>query len=185
MLRRVASIATAVVLLSNSGFAKDPGETTGLCPAKLPEATLSLQRLYKAFKQSIEAGPFFTTLVRKLGRPANCVAETEDGAVRLSYTFARGGALHAERDPAIEFTEQRMTVRGLDGRQALALLRAVEKRTMGQNGCGITWHEPPTQEADSAEGTHEVIYGGEVCNCQGRLVYHKNAIVGLVFKSTC
>jgi hypothetical protein len=132
-----------------------------------------------------KAGPFYTILVRKLGRPKNCVAEIEDGAVRLSYTFARGGALHVERDPDIEFTEQRITLRGLDSRKALALLRAVEKRTMGQNGCGIRWHEPPTQEADSAEETHEMIYRGDVCNCQGRLVYHKNAVMGLVFKSTC
>jgi hypothetical protein len=151
------------------------------CPAVISPADPALQRLYVEFKRSIEAGP----LVGALGRTSGCKARAENGAVWLEYAFAEGGKLEAYRDPAIEFTEQRVTKRGLSRTTALALLQRTEQWGFDGKGCNIQWTQPPAEEAGAAPNAKDLTYRGDLCNCQGRLEFTGGVLTGFVFRSAC
>jgi hypothetical protein len=109
----------------------------------------------------------------------------EDGSIRLEYVSSKGAKLEARRDPAIEFTEQRLSATGLSRKTAVALLQRTERWAFGDKGCSISWKKSPTREAGPTADSRELAYRGDVCNCQGRIVYTGNTLTGLVFRSAC
>jgi len=151
------------------------------CPLDVTASDPALQRTYAEFRRSIESSPF----ARRLGRPASCAARVEDGSIRLEYVSTKGAKLEAKRDPAIEHTEQRLSVTGLSRKAALALLQRTERWAFGEKGCGIAWKKSSEREDGPVPGSREVVYRGEACNCQGRLVYSGEALTALVFSSAC
>lgn len=187
-LARAASLTVGIlVLLHRPGGAETASIPTKrfLCPRTLPAATAKSQRLYRDFKKSVEEGPFYRAILRRRGHPKTCSARTENEAILLSYRFAHNGRLDAKRDPAIEFTEQRMTLSKLTKQEGIALLRAVERTSSGNSGCGILWNEPSTEQPGAGGGTQDIIYRGDVCNCQARLTYQDKILVAFLFRSAC
>jgi hypothetical protein len=151
------------------------------CPPAVSATDPALQRAYAEFRRSVDSSPF----ARYPGRRASCSARVEGGSIRLEYVFMNGARLDAKRDPAIEYTEQRLDVTGLAQKTALALLQRTERWAFGEKGCGISWKISPERENGSAPGRREVVYRGEACNCQGRLVFSGEVLTGLIFRSAC
>ena len=67
----------------------------------------------------------------------------------------------------------------------MALLQRTERWAFGDKGCSIAWKRSPVREPDPTPGSRELVYRGEDCNCQGRLVYRGDVVTGLVFRSAC
>jgi len=172
----IASLSVVIAACSAGG-----GADSSSCPEIISAADPALQQVYVEFKRSIEAGP----IVGALGRPSACKARADNGSVRIEYAFAEGGKLEAHRDPAIEFTEQRLTKRGLSRNAALALLQRTEQWAFDGKGCNIPWMQPPTEEAGPGPNAKDLAYRGDVCNCQGRLEFTGDELTGLVFRSAC
>ena len=178
-----AGVAWRIAVLSLAVAAGASGAAAKLrsCPETISESNPELQRTYAEFKRSIESSP----LVGHLGRTVSCDARADDGAIRLTYESPTGAKLEAHRDQAIEFTEQRLSDNGLSRQAALALLQRTERWAFGDKGCSIAWKKRPALEADTTRGSRELVYRGEACNCQARLVYGGNVVTGLVFRSAC
>jgi hypothetical protein len=172
-----------IAALSIAVAACGPGSAvnTPSCPETISTSDPALQRTYAEFKRNIESGPF----ARYLDHPLSCEARADDGAIRLTYESATGGKLEARRDPAIEFTEQRLSSSGLSEKAALGLLQSAERWAFGEKGCSIAWQKSPDREAGATPDSRELAYRGHDCNCQGRLVYSGNVLTGLVFRSAC
>lgn len=152
------------------------------CPAKLttPDAA-ALQGTYLQFRQTLESGP----VAAALGPAVSCRARAENGALRLEYQFAQGARLEAQRDPAIELSEQRLSGARLSREAALALLQGLERQAFGQAGCEIAWSQAPAKEAAPAADSGAFVYRGAVCNCQARLEYSGALVSGVLFRSAC
>src|SRR5262249_25440358 len=105
--------------------------------------------------------------------------------IRLVYGAPQGTRLVARRDPAIEFSEQLLTMGGLDQHTALMLLREAEQDFFSTAGCGIVWSNPPQREVTSTARAYDLVYRGDVCNCQGRLHHTQGGLVALTFRSAC
>jgi hypothetical protein len=176
-----AAASIAVVALAVAACAPDPGVKPPSCPGTISTPDPALQRNYAEFKRSVESSP----LARQLAEPIACRARTDDGRIQLNYESARGGRLEARRDPAIESTEQRLSLAGLSEPAALALLQRTEQWAFGDEGCSIAWKNSPEKEAGAAPDSREEIYRGEGCNCQARLVYRGEVLTALIFRSAC
>ena len=151
------------------------------CPATISAADPALQRTYVEFKRSVESSP----LARRLGRAVSCEARADGGAIQLTYASSTGATLVAHRDPALESTEQRLSERGLTKEAAVTLLRRTERWAFGDKGCAIAWTKPPEDVAATGRGRRELVYRGEDCNCQARLVYGGNTPPEAIFRSAC
>lgn len=173
---RIAVLAIGIAAVA---FGAETKPTS--CPKTISTSDPTLQRSYADFKGSLELSP----LVSHLGQQISCAARADDGSIRLEYVSSKGAKLEAQHDPAIEFTEQRLSVTGLSQKTAVALLQRTERWAFGDKGCSIAWKKSPTREAGSSSNSHEFVYRGDVCNCQGRLVHTGNALTGLVFRSAC
>jgi hypothetical protein len=112
--------------------------------------------------------------VRRRGRPL---------PYAIAYAFPGSGTLEVRRDHALELTEERINAGGLDARTALSLLRAGERFAFGREGCGISWGAPGIET--TVGDTREVVYRGEVCTCQGRILYRHDEVSALTFRSAC
>lgn len=176
-------VAWPIVVLSLAVATGASGAAVNLpsCPETISASDPALQRTYAEFKRSVESSP----LARRLGRPVSCDARADGGAIRLTYASPTGAKLEAHRDPAIEFTEQRLSENGMSEQAAAALLQHTERWAFGDKGCSIAWTKPPTREAGPTPGARELVYRGDECNCQARLVYDGNVLTGLVFRSAC
>jgi hypothetical protein len=60
-----------------------------------------------------------------------------------------------------------------------------EKEAFGQAGCGIDWSHVAEESQVTHAGSREVVYRGDTCNCQGRMIYDNGIVVGLVLRSAC
>jgi len=158
-----------------------PGGGAASCPATLTPTDAALQGAYTEFRQMLESGP----LAAALGPAVSCRARAENGAVRLEYRFAQGARLEAQRDPAIELSEQRVSGARLSREAALALLQGLEQQAFGQAGCEIAWSQPSATETAPASDSGALVYRGAVCNCQGRLEYSGALVTGVLFRSAC
>ena len=67
----------------------------------------------------------------------------------------------------------------------MALLQRTERWAFGDKGCSIAWKRSPVRETGPTPGSRELVYRGEDCNCQGRVVYSGDVVTGLVFRSAC
>jgi hypothetical protein len=111
------------------------GNQPNVVPETITTTDPALQRSYADFKRSLELSP----LVRLLGRPVSCAVSVDDGSIRLGYVSSEGAKLEAQHDPAIEFTEQRLTASGLSRKTAVAVLQRTERWAFGDKGCSIAW----------------------------------------------
>jgi hypothetical protein len=156
-----------------------------ICTGDLSKAPSELQSAYPPLRHHIEAGPLYQALEQRLGPPQSCARSVQGGALRLAYEFPRNGTLVAQIDPRIEFSEQRVNLRGLEEAEAKSLLQAAETNTFGATGCGINWERPVTEEPGTFGGSSEVVYRGDACNCQARVVYDDEKVIGVVLRSAC
>ena len=180
-LRRDIAWRIAVLSIGIAAGASGAGTRPMSCPETISTSDPTLQRNYADFKRSLELSP----LVSHLGQPLSCAARAEEGSIRLEYVSSKGAKLEARRDPAIEFTEQRLSATGLSRKTAVALLQRAERWAFGDKGCSILWKKSPIREAGPNADSHELVYRGDICNCQGRLVHMGNALTSLVFRSAC
>ena len=162
------------------------GRATPLvCTGSLSQASAELQQAYPSFQHHIENGPLYQALQQRVGPPRICVRSVQDDGLRLAYKFSKSGVLVARIDPRIEFSEQRVNLKGLDEADAKGLLQAAEANTFGTTGCGIAWDQPATEERGTFSGSREIVYLGDACNCQARVVYDGAKVIGLVLRSAC
>lgn len=152
-----------------------------ICSGDLSHASSELQSAYPPLRHRIEAGPLYQALEKRLGSPRSCARSVQAGGLRLTYEFSRNGALVAHIDPRTEFSEQRVNLQGLDEAEAKSLLQAAETNAFGATGCGLNWERPE----GSLGGSSEVVYRGDACNCQARIVYEDEKVIGLVLRSAC
>jgi len=173
--RAVLALFLAFAGLSN---AADPKS----CAAP-PNAPVIVQSEFEQLHKSLVSSPFYRELTRRFGKPLSCRVEANDGNISVTFEFRDHAKLFGEANQKLETSQQRMEVRGVAEKTALALLKTAEKRAYRAAGCGIDWKKSETEKADS--GAHEVIFRGAACNCQGRIVYQEKAVVALVLKSAC
>jgi hypothetical protein len=149
------------------------------CSSKSPD------RKIQALQQQMTAGAFYKELLLRFGKPLTCAVDVQNGTTNLTYTFRRGAKLIARTDPKIEFSEQRVQLVHMDSAKALALLKRAELDAYQPGGCGISWTNGEEESPPGAGGTREIVYRGDTCNCQARLIYKDNSVVILVLRSTC
>ncbi len=169
--------AAPLTLLANAA--------TPACSPKQGTVPLSTQPEIRHLEQRVQAGVFYRELQSRSGDPLACRVQAEGGKITLTYAFRNRGQLKAQIDPAIESSEQRLQVRRMEKARALAVLEAAEKDLYRPNGCGIAWDRPPEESPKTPAGTHESVYRGTTCNCQGRLIYRYQYVIGLTLSSTC
>lgn len=160
-------------------------EATLECPGALSGAPQALEAEYPAFKRQVEAGPFYRLLTARLGSPKLCLRDVTAGALRLVYEFRDGGRLEARTDPRIGLSDQRLALHGLSQGDARTVLQETERDAFGQDGCGIPWTSSPARDRSDGSDTAELVYRGDLCNCQARMVYRQSRLVRLVFRTAC
>ena len=137
------------------------------------------------FRRTVEAGPLFAALTQKFGKPNEPKVQADADGVTLTYQFHGGAHLEAKSNPAIEHWEQTATLPGLSRERALRLLKAAAQTGFGEGGCGLDWAKPEEQSDDGAKGLHSVVYRGDGCNCQARILMKGKVIMGLALSSSC
>lgn len=154
-------------------------------PGASDDVPASRQKEVRQFQDHVESGPLYKELERRIGKPGACKINLEDENMTLSCAFPSNMRLEARTNPRIEFSEQRVELRGLGQKKALALLKQSEIDSFGRDGCGVKWNRPVEEASARPAGSREVVYRGDTCNCQGRVVYENNSIVALVWRSAC
>jgi len=159
----------------------------------------------REWQRDVEAGPFYRELVSKLGRPEACTMKVdvnsartfkEEGwEARLSYFLHGEERLVVELDNPFEELVEEMRLPSVTAKRALELLKAAEKHSYDEDGCGIDWTKPTREKgrigpilhtrARSAPGTSEVLYLSDTCNCRAGVVYTGDQITGLRLSSVC
>jgi hypothetical protein len=138
-----------------------------------------------ALRRQVEASPFFALLVERLGLPKHCVRDVVAGAARLTYEFGADGRLEVRSDPRIELSHQRLSLGTLSEKEALAVLQKTEAVAFGRGGCGISWTSAPAHEGAGGSPERQMVYRGDVCNCQARLVYRQARLAQIEFRTAC
>ena len=154
------------------------------CPTEGAAVPAPQRKAFREFQAQVESGPFYRELAGKAGKAEACAIRRDGDNIKLTYTFAEEGRLEATVNPAIEFAEQRASMRSITEQRALALLHDAEKHAFGADGCGIEWKEPEKEVTD-APGSSAVVYRGDACNCQAREVFEGGRITALVLRSAC
>lgn len=192
--RRMTAKSLAVLMLvclltaCGSGAKKaDVTAAAGLpvCTGDLSQASADLHKAHSSLQRRTQAGPFYHALKQRLGPPRSCARSVQAGVLRLTYEFPRNGALVVQVDPRIEFSEQRVKVQGLEEDEAKSLLQAAETNAFGATGCGLNWEKPVTEAPGTVGGSSEIVYRGDACNCQARIAYDGEKVIGLVLRSAC
>jgi hypothetical protein len=154
-------------------------------PSDPAGAQTAHQKQVREFQQRVEAGPFFKELVLRLGEPERCEAKLSGENIALTYAFRNEAHLDASINSSIEYSDQHARFRGLDREKALALLKQSEQDSFGQDGCGIDWNRPESESKGGHSKFRAAVFRGDSCNCQGRILYQGNSVVGLAFSSSC
>jgi len=162
-----------------------PGQTRQCVPGELANGTESYQKQSRDLQQRVTVGPFYKELLRKFGSPKSCNAKLDGETITLSYAFRNHAHLEARASSSIEYSQQRVDFRGLNTEQAKALLRAAESDSFGLSGCGMDWDKPETDSTGKQPGSHAVVFRGDSCNCQGRVLYEGNSVVALILSNSC
>jgi hypothetical protein len=177
---RFRTAALALLAPPMAVFAQTAQPATMQCTpdtsAKVPKSQReTLQKL----QQSVESGPLYRELVSASGKPQACKVTLEKNAMTLTYLFNEEGHLQVTIDPTIEFSEEKVKLPKLPPiteEQALALLKAAEKHSFGENGCGIKWSKPLSKRR--TPGLREVSYLGDVA-CAASKLYRGDRIAEL------
>ena len=178
--RRALAVA-AFVLFPLLLFAAD-SEQTKCAPLQASQANLTTAQ--KLEQQSARSA-FYRELARRYGRPLSCSLNLEAGNISVAYTFRHHAGLVATTNPSIEFSDQTLVLPGMSVEKATDLLKGAEKESYTPHGCGISWDKPDSDGPGAKAGTREVVYRGDTCNCQARLLYEKNSVVMLILRSSC
>jgi hypothetical protein len=158
----------------------------GRCvPRELAGVTESRQKQARDLEQRVAHGPFYKELQRKFGNPKGCDVKLDGETMTLSYAFRKHGRLQARMNPGIEYSEQRADFRGLNKERAMNLLKAAEANSFGPQGCGINWNTPEEDASGSHPGIHALVFRGDSCNCQGRVLFDDGAVVGVALSNSC
>ncbi len=184
MARPVLRLGAAVLALSlavPAAFAAGGAAKAPPCAAEYGNLPQAQQAQARDFVRKVQSGPFYRHLTRSFGRPLACTVSAKESAITLAFTFPGGAGLRSKVDSAIELSEQRMVLPSITTDAAVTLLKQAEKHSYGQKGCGISWSSP---ERESKDGGNGVIYRGESCNCQGRVVRRPKS-VEVVLSSAC
>jgi hypothetical protein len=136
-------------------------------------------------QEQMSKGAFYKELLLRFGKPLTCNVDVQDGKMSLTYVFRLGAQLIAKTDPKVEFSEQTVKLIHLETGKAIALLKRTERDAYHPNGCGISWTRGEDKSTASSSDSREVVYRGETCNCQARLVYKGRYVVTLVLRSAC
>ena len=171
------ALAMATLLALDAGVTPPAPAPAVTCAGDLSGASEELRRDFDGVKQRIEADPLFQAVVRAHGPARKCTRRGEEGALRLSYQFAKGGAFEASIDPQAESERHTATLK-LSAREAREVLRQAEHAQFGAQGCGIQWDKPE-------EEPPETVFRGDTCNCQARLATLPSGSVRLVLSSAC
>ena len=177
-------MATLRRLITASLLSLVPAAASAHCSADSSLMPVAQRQAFRKFEAQVQSGPFYRELAGKAGKTRACHVSRDGDKIRLSYTFTQHVHLDATVNPAIEFAEQRATVRSMSEQRALALLSAAETHAFGADGCGIDWKEPE-KEPGSRPGSSEIVYRGDTCNCQAREILEEGHIVVLVLSSAC
>ena len=161
-----------------------PATAFAECSAASSVVPAAQRKAFRQFLAQTQSGPFYRELAGKAGKAEACAVSRDGDNLKLAYTFADQGHLDATLNPAIEFAEQRATMRSITEQRALALLHDAEKHAYGADGCGIEW-KGPEKEATDAPGSSAVVYRGDACNCQAREVFEGGRITAIVLRSAC
>jgi hypothetical protein len=138
-----------------------------------------------SLRRSVETGPFYTISAAKTGVAA-CRVSREADAMTLEYTFRDGGWLRVKRQPRIEYTDQEVRFASPLGESAGAVLTRAEQAAFGAQGCGIDWRQPEKRPAGDDPSVTEIVYRGDVCNCQAGVRNDAaGRVAGLAFRSAC
>jgi len=142
----------------------------------------TVAKAWPELRRAAERSAFFRWAAKKFGAPSACQATVIDGAVAISYAFAKAVRFTTTVSPAIESSLYRLELPDLAGIETMPLLRQQEKASVGQDGCGIDWSKPITSTGASGAVTSFV---GDVCNCQARIETSRTRIRSLEFRSAC
>jgi hypothetical protein len=166
---------------------QEPSNSKSQCRSGDPE----IRRL----QQWAESGPFYRELANRFGGPKSCASRKDDLETDISYKFSENASLDILTNPTIEFSEQHLHIRDIATESAIKLLKDAELCSYPPHGCAIDWNHPAANspesnasQAGSAGGdaaSREVIYRGNVCNCEASIVYEHNLVVDLVLRSAC
>ena len=156
----------------------------GCISDSLAQVQESSRKAARELLQQTEAGAFYKELALRFGRPVSCTIASDEIGIRLSYVFRDNGRLEARINPSIEFAEQRMQLLGITAERALELLKAAESGSFGREGCGIQWSRGADESSDGQD-SREIVYRGDICNCQARVTYQGQSVIGLTLRSTC
>ena len=144
-----------------------------------------MDREIQTVQEQMTGGPFYKELLLRFGKPITCNLDVHDGVINLTYGFRHGARLIARTDPKIEFSEQSVQLIRMDKSTAVALLKRAELDAYQPTGCGISWTNGEETPSTGSAGTREVVYRGDTCNCQARLIYKGDSVVMLVLRSAC
>ena len=152
--------------------------------ASAAAAPAARQQQVRDLQKALLTSPFYKELVRRDGKPLACGVTLDDTIVKLTYSFRNKATLESTVTAGAESAEQRMQVRSITANAATALLKIAEKSSFN-GGCGIVWGKPAEEAAGDQPGTRELVYRGDTCNCQARLVYKGKSVIGLILRSAC
>lgn len=149
----------------------------------------------RRLQQWVESGPLYRELVNRFGGPKGCASRKDDLETEISYKFSENASLDILTNPTIELSEQHLHLRDIATESAIKLLKSAELYSYPPHGCGIDWNHPAANSSESnaaragsAGGdaaSREVIYRGNVCNCEASIRYDHNSVVELVLRSAC
>ncbi len=175
-----------LALISFVSFADGLQSSAGQClPRDRAALTKSRQEQIRDIQQRVTIGPFYQELLHKFGTPKHCELKTDGDTITISYTFRNHGRLKARVSPSIEYAEQRADLPGLSSERARSLLKAAEEDSFHPAGCGMDWSKPEVVATEKPPGSHAVVFRGDSCNCQGRVLYQDNSVVGIVLSHSC
>jgi hypothetical protein len=166
---------------------QEPSNSESQCRNGNPE----IRRL----QQWVESGPFYRELVNRFGGPKGCASRKDDLGTEISYKFSENASLDILTNPTIELSEQHLHLRDITTESAIKLLKSAEMYSYPPHGCGIDWNHPAANSPESnaakagpAGGdaaSREVIYRGNVCNCEASIRYDHDSVVELALRSAC
>ena len=189
-LLRLSGIALLFSACSREGALPEPSPAPVTCSVSEGQPNRAALQAAKDLQAQIQKGPMYRTAAAHSLLIACIWRFPEGAALTQEYTFRNGGKLQIQRDASIEYNNQSLSLAEPPPEPPETLLKAAERATFGEHGCGIDWKRPPeqVQPSTSAEiGTaSESVFRGESCNCQARV--RKNAagnVVGLMLRSAC
>jgi hypothetical protein len=179
VLRSAPRWVAALVLAAAVFVAPAHGADQTACSSKSPDRDI------QSLQQQIKGGAFYKELLLRFGKPLTCSVDVQDGKTNLTYIFRHGARLISQTDPKAEFSEQKVERVHMETAKAMALLKRAELDAYRPGGCGISWTSTEEESPASEGGTREIVYRGDTCNCQARLIYKDNDVVILILRSAC